>query len=410
VIGLVGLIRGGHRFLSLLSLLIGLVPAAIISQLSDVYASLVIENNVSAAQARTHGWQYMVLPQEPPLDETVEALPADETVDKTIHVCGTGFCIAPEYILTTRTATRGSAGFLIADPNQPGKRLEAMLTVSAEYDDLSVLHCPDLASRPLPIENWSNKIGDEVMVAGYPMFDTQAKHLKVARGHVIKPSDYNYYGRPVFDIPRAPSVPGGPIVDGMGNVLAMNWKSSETLLNRYLTGIGVWHDHNIIPNYHRTPHNRADQHWDDIQKQVSQACVVIMAERPAADVGLNKRVGAHFLIDNSCMRCTGNKTMRCPARGCANGKTSDFVREITGQNPVTGQKVYMDRRISVPCTHCRGDGRVTCDSCHGSGQDQSVDGTPRGIAIGAGGSASPGTILPGAQNSSPPTLNGLFGN
>ena len=30
IIGLVGLIRGGHRFLSLLSLLIGLVPAAII--------------------------------------------------------------------------------------------------------------------------------------------------------------------------------------------------------------------------------------------------------------------------------------------------------------------------------------------------------------------------------------------
>lgn len=30
VIGVVGLIRGGHRFLSLLSLLVGLVPAAVI--------------------------------------------------------------------------------------------------------------------------------------------------------------------------------------------------------------------------------------------------------------------------------------------------------------------------------------------------------------------------------------------
>jgi hypothetical protein len=30
IIGLVGLIRGGHRFLSLLSLLVGLVPAAVI--------------------------------------------------------------------------------------------------------------------------------------------------------------------------------------------------------------------------------------------------------------------------------------------------------------------------------------------------------------------------------------------
>lgn len=30
VIGIVGLIRGGHRFLSLLSLLVGLVPAAVI--------------------------------------------------------------------------------------------------------------------------------------------------------------------------------------------------------------------------------------------------------------------------------------------------------------------------------------------------------------------------------------------
>jgi hypothetical protein len=30
IIGLVGLVRGGHRFLSLLSLLVGLVPAAVI--------------------------------------------------------------------------------------------------------------------------------------------------------------------------------------------------------------------------------------------------------------------------------------------------------------------------------------------------------------------------------------------
>jgi len=386
------------------------VPTAVISQLSDIYAALVIENNVSAAQARTYGWQYMVLPQEPPLDETVAALPADETVDKTIHVCGTGFCIASEYILTTRAATRGAAGFLIADPNQPGKRLEAMLTASSEYQDLSVLHCPDLKCRPLPIDNWSNKIDDEVMVAAYPLFDTEAKHLKVARGRAIRPSEYNYYGRAVFDVPRAPSVPGGPIVDSMGNVLALSHRSSETLLNRYITGIGVWYDHNIIPNYRRVPHNRADQPWDDIQQQVSQACVVIMAERPAADVGLNKRVGANFLVDNSCLRCSGQKTVRCPGRGCSNGKVSDFVREVTGQNPVTGQKVYLDRRISVPCKNCRGDGRVTCDSCHGSGQDNSVDRSQRGIPIGAGGSASPTSVLPGSQQGAAPTLNGLFGN
>ena len=386
------------------------VPAAVVSQLSDIYAALVIENNVSAAQARTYGWQYMVLPQEPPLDETVDALPADETVDKTIHVCGTGFCIASEYILTTRASTRGAAGFLIADPNQPGKRLEAMLTASAEYEDLAVLHCPDLKCRPLPIDNWGHKTDDEVLVAAYPLFDTEAKHLKVARGRAIRPSQYYYYGRPVYDIPRAPSVPGGPIVDSMGNVLALSHRSSETLLNRYITGIGVWYDHNIIPNYRRVPHNRADQPWDDIQKQVAQACVVIMAERPAADVGLNKRVGANFLVDNSCMRCNGSKTMRCPARGCSNGKVSDFVREITGQNPVTGQKVFMDRRISVACKFCSGDGRVRCDSCGGSGQDNSVDRSQRGIPIGAGGSASPTTILPGSQQGAAPSINGLFGN
>lgn len=359
------------------------VTPAVLDQLSDIYATLVLDNNVSAA-TKQMGWQYMVLPQQPPVDETTAALPADTTIDKSISVMASGFCPVSEYILTTRDATKGSSGFVIADPNQPGKRLEAKLIASSESYNLSILHCPGLTCTPLPMDDWYSRIGTDILVASYPMIDTKAASIKMAKGKLISPSSQFYFGgHVVYEAPKAPSVPGGPVVDSMGNVVAMHLKSFEALNNRYNAGINVWAARDFIrdsiPNARFTPVGKADLPWSDIEKQAAQATVVVMCEQPASDVGLNKRVGDGFLIDVSCSKCSGMKTVRCPVRDCANGKVGAMKRTITGRNPTTGQTIYQDTRVSVPCDNCDGRGRVTCPECRGSGIDSSVSSRPRGM-------------------------------
>lgn len=355
------------------------VPPAVVSQLSDIYATLVLSKNVSAA-THQRGWQYMPLPQQPPVDETVQAIPADSTLDPTTAVCGTGFVVMPEYILTTRASTKGSSGFLIADPNEKGKTLPAQLIASHKDYDLALIRCPGLAAPALPLDlNWA-RIGTEVLVASYPIIDMQASSLKVGRGVTISPGIVNQHsGVVVYEIAKAPSVPGGPVVDSMGNAIALHWKSNAALNNRYNAGIPLSHAERFmrdnIPNFRPVSPNKADQPMDEVEKQTAKSTIVVLSQNPASDVGLNKRVGEGFLIDNSCCRCNGRTTMECPVRNCARGKISVERRVQTGRGP-QGQVLYMDVHDYVDCNNCDGSGRVRCSSCGGSGVDSSVSRSP----------------------------------
>lgn len=350
------------------------VPPAVVSQLSDIYATLVLSKNVSVAKKQM-GWQYMPLPQQPPVDETVERIPADSSIASTTAVCGTGFVVMSEYILTTRTATKGSSGFLIADPNAKGKTLPAQLVASSKYSDLSLLRCPGLAAPALAIDFNSPRIGTDVLVASYPIIDMQASSLKVGRGITISPGVIGQSGVLVYEIAKAPSVAGGPVVDGMGNAVALHWKSLAALNNRYNAGIPMSYAESFlresIPNFRSVSANKADQPMDEVEKQAAMSTVVVLSENPASDVGLAKRVGEGYLIDASCCRCNGRTTMECPQRNCSRGRISVERRVVTNRGP-QGQETFMDVHDSVSCGTCGGDGRVRCDTCGGSGIDSSV--------------------------------------
>ncbi|HEX4147561.1 MAG TPA: trypsin-like peptidase domain-containing protein, partial [Pirellulales bacterium] len=151
-----------------------LVSKSVLSQLSDIYASLVIAKHVSVAHAQL-GWQYMLIPQEPPPDEAApEAAPeaaSSSPGDPLITVCGSGLVIAKQYVLTTRSATKGASDFVIADVLEKGKTLPAKLVASSKNSDLALLECPELKSPPLPAIAAPPHPGNDVLVAGYPLAD-----------------------------------------------------------------------------------------------------------------------------------------------------------------------------------------------------------------------------------------------
>jgi S1-C subfamily serine protease len=360
-----------------------LVSKSILSQLADVYASLVIAKNVSVAQAQL-GWQYMLVPQPPPADETAAAVPgASEELDPTIAVCGSGFVVSPRFVLTTRMSTKGATDFLIADPMNKGKTLPAKLVASSKDTDLALLECADLKSPALPADPMLPRPDTDVLVAGYPLVDASGLAIKMARGNTMAAASVGKVGVLTYEAAGSPSVGGGPVTDSMGNVVAMHWKTLGSLNNRYGAGVPMsaalpFITASIPTDFHPALPNKADMPWNEIEEQTKMSTVVVLSKTPSQDVGLSKRVGPGFLVDASCCRCNGFKSIRCLARSCTNGKIANIRQEKTGSNPITGAAMYEDVKFYTPCPVCGGRGLIPCVVCHGTGVDPDVRVPTRG--------------------------------
>ena len=160
---------------------------SVLDQLSDVYAALVVGKGVLAAD-KSQGWHYMLLPAEPPPEESVspshEVTSAGESV---LSGCGTGFVIADNFVLTNRHLTKGASGFSVTSPSRNGRRLPAKLVASSKDYDLAILRCEGLNCPALPISIETPRVPSEIVVAGFPDSDTLGAALKTAQGLIAAP-------------------------------------------------------------------------------------------------------------------------------------------------------------------------------------------------------------------------------
>jgi S1-C subfamily serine protease/uncharacterized protein (UPF0147 family) len=351
-----------------------IVPKGVLSQLSDVYTNLVVTQNVAVADAKL-GWQYMMIPQEPPPDESAEVIPVNSSADSTVAVCGTGFVISDKYVLTTRSSTKGAADFMIADPREKGKNLVARLVASSKDSDLALLQCPELNSPALPTDAALPQPGSDILVAGYPLADASGLALKMVRGNTMDGVTLgdSRVGVLTYEAASTPSVGGGPVTDSMGNVVAMHWKGLESLNYRKGAGIpmsvALAFARKSVPGFRAQRPGQADLPWPEIEKQTQASTVVVLSKTPAQDVGLSKRVGEDFKVDYSCCRCNGFKAVRCLARSCINGKIAHVRQQITGRNTVNGAVLTEDVKFYTPCPVCQGRAVIPCPICAGSGID-----------------------------------------
>ncbi len=347
---------------------------SVLDQLSDVYAALVVGKNVLAAD-KAQGWHYMLLPEEPPPEESMS--PPHEVTsagDTTISACGTGFVIANNYIMTNRHLTKGASGFSVTNPNQKGQQLPAKLVASSKDYDLAILHCEGLDSPALPISTETPHVHSEIVVAGFPASDTLAAALKTAQGLVVTPPNPSLGGMLQYNAIPSSGSAGGPVLDSMGNVVAIHCKSFSSMVSRYGAGLPMNRAFGFIresiPGYQLNP-NKADLAWSDVSDLAAKSLVVVLSKAPAQDVGLTARVGNEFLEDASCCLCNGLKKIKCPYRSCARGTVPDVETVVVGKTP-QGAAIYGTNTIRVTCPNCGGKGVVTCSACRGSGIDIEV--------------------------------------
>jgi hypothetical protein len=372
----------------------------VLSDATELY-SQVVTTKEGAAEHR-HGWRY--LPLVLPLDERegLSRLQAPEAESTAAVARGTGFVVAPHYVLTCRhlvdDPTLGRADkielFDPADANHQ-RRLPAVCVDVGQADDLCLLRCDQLNVPPISLADQPPPLDRQVMLIGYPVGSWLGLGLKTTRGTVTAlPGDVQPSGGPKwadfsrklwYDATSRHGTIGGAVCDDRGHVLAIHstgQRLDDTSTAKYSGGVPAPNAaafiRNSLPTIPRAPAALGSPplKWSAVEAKVSPSIVlVVVGYRKIAlvmsgtpEASPLKRVGqrtADIYDDRFCTVCNGLARIPCPSPTCPNrGETSLNGPTNVGssQSPASGTNTATPqvRRI---CPVCLGTGYVRCPQC-----------------------------------------------
>ena len=198
---------------------------------------------------------------------------------------GTGFVIAPGYVLTNRHVIDGGTEIVIMDPKDHQRQLPATVIASLEDPDIALIKCEGLDVPALPLADRLSRSGSDIMVLGYPGGSLLGMELKVTRGAVISQGDPQMDGGNFLHSATVnPGNSGGPIVDQQGKVVGIVVAVVRTAAigNAYSIGIPVeriWpflreHLAEVQPADAAAP----ELSWPDVGAAASPATVFVSAK------------------------------------------------------------------------------------------------------------------------------------
>jgi S1-C subfamily serine protease len=375
---------------------------SVLSDATNLYSQVVTTKEGAPAE-NGHGWRYMPLVLPPDEREGLPRLQAPEP-DSTAWVArGTGFVVAPHYVLTCRHVVddrmlgRADKIELIdpADANHQ-RRLPAVCVDVGQEDDLCLLRCDQLNVPPISLADQLPPRGREVMLIGYPVGSWLGVGLKTTRGIVTAlPGDVPRIGGPKwadfsrklwYDATSSPGAIGGAVCDDRGNVLAIHSTShrpdNDASTAKYSGGVPAPNAaafiRNSLPTIPRAsvPLGSPALKWSDVEAKVSPSMVlVVVGYRKIAlvmsgtpDALPLKRAGrrtADIYDDRFCSVCNGLARIRCPSPTCPNrGETSLNGPTNVGssQSPAIGTNTPTPQVRHI-CPVCLGAGHVRCPHC-----------------------------------------------
>lgn len=97
---------------------------------------------------------------------------------------GTGFVIAPGFVLTNRHVVADADSLVIRDPDNPRGTLAAKVVAVSQDKDLALLECRTLKAEPVAVAAHALGRGTEVLVLGFPITNVVGSGLKATRGIV----------------------------------------------------------------------------------------------------------------------------------------------------------------------------------------------------------------------------------
>lgn len=313
------------------------VPRSLLSKFSRLYAEAVATHRGTSSDPNV-GWLYvaLVLPNDERQREQ-KSKRVHENAQLTATAWGTGFVVGTNYILTNRhvvkDATFGAAdAFAVVDPadSKHERELNAELVAASNDSDLALLKCDQLQSKPIGLAGRSPRLGEEIMVLGYPMGDAFGRNLKSTKGAISGLPDPDTDNFLVYDATTNPGNSGGPVCDQYGQVIAVHttgYLFSGKLAGGVPSKTAATFLKTQLP--HLEPDKKSDKMiaWPDVVEKVSNSTVMIITYHKAVSLGIDKASDGsaprrNYLEDVTCNVCGGSAKMPCPADKCIRGRIS----------------------------------------------------------------------------------------
>lgn len=173
----------------------------------------------------------------PAMTPATQRLVRDATVQVFAEACGkewagSGFVAAPGVVVTNAHVVTGAGGVDVVTAD--GRAHTATVTLYDPARDVALLRLPGLDIIPLALAESPAAVGDVVVSAGHPGGDDEVH---------IAPARVDSYGFVEIDLPPAgpasrlvyrlasadlaPGSSGGPIVNGRGQVIAVDFAGDE---------------------------------------------------------------------------------------------------------------------------------------------------------------------------------------
>jgi len=364
----------------------------VVDAASALYVRMISDGKFESAKL-DHGWLYMLLDDDTlslELDGEEKAKPvappASADGAKVIGG-GTGFVVAPGYIVTNQHVINEGTSFDIQVNEGNGTKLHsASLVAQQKKPDLAILKCDSLTAQPLAISSTMLRRGTDIMTLGYPEMMKLGASLKATRGVISSVPSSAVDDMYLFDAVINPGNSGGPVLDNRGNVVAVTTIMTLTA-GKYGGGIPahavVEFVRKHVPNYATLPENTNVLDWPAVDQLASPATVLVWTRSKTASE--SNLASSDVAEDPGCVSCGRSRTIKCTGSGCVRG-------QVTIRRGASALK--------VKCPQCDLLGNMPCPICNGTGIDPAIlaRGKKKGDAESTAGNSTP--VMP----STPPPL------
>ena len=362
------------------------VPKSVLNRYEELYATLITDGRARPFDPRT-GYLHMipVFPSHERDDSKPQTPDAPRAAGEFVaHFTGSGFVVAPGYIVTNRHVVFDEGGLGVADaigvlsPDEPDRELRGTVVAISDATDLAIVHAPGFDAPQLRLRESEVDLASDVMILGFPQSLILGVGLKATRGVVAALPDPTRGGTSdfyLFDATADKGNSGGPVFDKYGEVVAvltMGYRLDADLSGGVTSGAVREFLRESLPDleFHADDAREPFGDWSELTKKVSGSVLRLVCYYEAGGPAVNiaSRAGRHAFEDRTCPSCNGSQQGPCSNRQCKGGEVSEyyFVRMRVGQTFTRQRK---SRR--VPCSTCNGLGRIDCRHCS-NGYDSSL--------------------------------------
>jgi S1-C subfamily serine protease len=200
---------------------------------------------------------------------------------------GTGFVVAPGYVLTNHHVIAGP-GRTVVLASGGGEETPAEVVAADEQRDMALLQVGGAAAEapPLPLAESQAGRGARVAAFGYPLGSALGRGLKLTTGVVSASPDPRADNMYLLDCRINPGNSGGPLCDRQGRVLGM--VTAKSSISQDVDSYGMAIPADVLQSFLRShipgwrPASDASPaalEWDEIDRAVSASVLMVVKKR-----------------------------------------------------------------------------------------------------------------------------------